>query len=330
MDQDASNIDANDQTPSIANEKPGEQPEAATAKMDAVTTPEGEMDIDLPRLPNTEQEGNTPGSLMRMEVPDSEEASDFSSPVKIAREEKRNEAADLNGGAQMDRQASGHEVDQEDIPKAQDHMMRTEIPDSEEASKFSSPIKVAVVAATSRDETLQAAGGLETIGESLEEATEDGDATMIEVSAPGRDDEMAQGDVSRATDATEGREGEGSITRTAVDNTTEMEYTMEQNGGLLLSGQKAAELGQGILAEKPQDASTAATSPSLDDTKDLKQDTSSAEVNDRAESLLATPVKGGEGTMEFSPVNTDGPLPISSPALDPREIAIAARKLLGE
>ncbi|KAE9378775.1 Swi5-domain-containing protein [Stipitochalara longipes BDJ] len=327
MDQNASNEDAEQQTRSITHGKHAEQPEAAGASMDVVTTPEVEMDIDLPRLLRPGGDGNATKKMVRMEIPDSEDASEISSPIKIAREEKCDEAAELQDGLQEHRQAPKQYLEQRDTPKAQDATIIMEVSDSEEVSEFSSPFKVGAGAATSHDGPLQAASGLESIGESPKEDFEEGDTTMMDVSVSMRGDGLAKGEASRAVD--EAGETKMSVTRTVADDTKEMEHTIQTDKVLLSNGDRDGELVQRTLAAETQDAPTADTSPILDETKILEQEALSIGTNVGAASHLVTPVKGDSGALK-SPATIGGQVPLSSPALDPQAIAIAARKLLAD
>jgi hypothetical protein len=296
--------------------------------MAAVTTPEAEMDIDLPQLLRPEEGCNATRKELMMEIPDSEEASEFSSPVKISRdEEKRDEASGLQDGLQRDQQASDRDLEQGDTPKAQEKMVVMEISDSEEASDVSSPVKIGTGLETSKDETMRAAAGLETIGESPEEATENGDTTMLDGPAPG--DGMVEGESSRATEAAEAEEAGTSVKATVVDDRKSAEHTLEHSGGLLSSGDKDGELAQDVAAAKAQEVSTRDASPSLDDSKSMEQEASSTGANIGVVEIVVTPVKAAAGATE-SPAISSGLVPVSSPALDRQEIAVAAQKLLGK
>jgi hypothetical protein len=298
--------------------------------MAAVTTPEAEMDIDLPRLLRPEEGFNATRKELMMEIPDSEEASEFSSPVKISRdEEKRDEASGLQDGLQGDRQASDRDLEQGYTPKAEEKTVVLEIPDSEEASEVSSPVKVGAGLETSNDEPLLAAAELKTIEESLEDDTEDGDTTMLNSPAPVRGDGVVERESSRATKAAEAEEAETSVKATVVDDRKSAEHTLEHSGGLLSSRYKDGELAQGIAAAKAQEVSTRDASPSLDDSKSMEQEASSTGADFGVTDILVTPVKAAAGATE-SPATSSGLVPVSSPAPDRQEIAIAAQKLLGK
>jgi hypothetical protein len=183
MNQDASNMEGEGCLPSIPNGSHSELPEAGDGRRDTIITPEAVMDIDLPRLLRIEGMDNTPRKKIRTEIPDSEEASEISSPVKVdrAEEEKRDEAAELDSEVQTAQEVSEQDLGQENTPRAREKVVRTEIPDSEEASEFSSPVNLGVGAQAAGDGVVQSAGGMKTTGEGQEQDIEEGDITIMDV-----------------------------------------------------------------------------------------------------------------------------------------------------
>jgi hypothetical protein len=297
--------------------------------MAAVTTPEAEIDLDLPPILRPERGCNARRKELMMEIPDSEEASEFSSPVKIAMEEKRDEASERQDGLQGDQQASDRDLEQGDTPKAQENMVVLEIPDSEVASEVSSPVKIDAGTETSNEEPLVAAAELKPIGESLEDDTEDVDTTMLDVPAPVRGDGVVEGESSRATKAAEADEAGSIVKAMVMDDRKGAEHTLEHSGGLVSSGDKDGELAQGIAAPKAQEVSTRDASPSFDDSKSMEQEASPTGADFGVTDILVTPIKAAAGATE-SPATSSGLVSVSSPALDRQEIAIAAQKLLGK
>jgi hypothetical protein len=331
MDQDASNKDADDQSRPISPQSPAEQPEVADTTMDQVTTPEAEMDIDLPHLSRMEAMVDTKGKKIRMEIPDSEEASEVSSPVKVGKEEeeKRDETADPDGGAQTVQVASEQGVGQDDTPKGQGKAIRAEIPDSEEASEFSSPVKLGMGGGAYHDGAVQVDGGLESVGELQEQHVEEGDTTMMDVCGPAQEEGMAEG--SRAADGAGVDVAMMPVigTTKSVEATKEMENTVGEYHGLPSTVNMDSDVGQATLQEGTQDALSTDTSLQLDKTNNPEQGMQSTAVNCGGAGPQTTPVKGDAGAMELSTKpNAQGPL--ESPGTVAKDIAIAARKLLGE
>jgi hypothetical protein len=297
--------------------------------MDRVTTPEAEMNIVLLPPLRTQTTDNTPRKKIRMEIPDSEGASEVSSPVKVAKDhEKRDEAAEHDGRVQTVQEATEQEVGQEDTPMGQQKVTRTEIPDREEASEFSSPVKVGIGDGASHDGAVQVDGGLEIPGEVQQQHVEEEDTTMMDVSGPVQEEGMAE--VSRAAEGAGVDVAKKSVigTTESAEATKEMVYTTERDDGLPSTLDKDGDVGQGILQGGVQDAQSA-SSPDLDTTKNLDQGTPSTAVGGGLVSPRTTPVKGVAGAME-TPVNPNAQGSLVSPGTVAKEIAIAARKILGE
>jgi hypothetical protein len=329
MDQDASNKDADDQS-IIPHRSPIEKPEVADAIMDQVTTPEAEMNVDLLPLLRTEATDNALRKKIRMEIPDSEEASMVSSPVKVAEEEdeKRDEAAEHGGRVQTVHDVTEQEAGQEDTPMGQQKLMRTETPDREEAPEFLSPVKVDIGAGASHDGAVQVDGGLETPGEVQEHRVEEGDTTMMDVSGPVQEEGITE--ASRAAEEAGVDVAKMSVigTTESAEATKDMVYATKRDDGLPSTVNKDGDVGQRILQGEAQDAQSV-SSLGLDTTKNLDRGTPSAAVNSGVIGPQTTPVKGVAGAME-APVNPNGQGSLDSPGTVANEIAIAARKILGE
>jgi hypothetical protein len=292
--------------------------------MDQVTTPEAEINVDLLPPLRTETTDNTSRKKIRMEIPDSEGASEVSSPVKVAKyHEKCDEAAEHGGRVQTVQEATKQEAGQEDTPICQQKVTRTEILDREEASEFSSPAKVGI-----GDGAVQVDCGLKIHGEVQQQHVEEEDTTMMDVSGPVQEEGMAE--VSRAAEGAGVDVAKMSVigTTESAEATKEMVYTMERGDGLPSTLDKDGDVGQGILQGGVQDAQSA-SSPDLDTTKNLDQGTPSAAANGGVVSPRTTPVKGVAGAME-TPVNPNSQGSLVSPGTVAKEIAIAARKFLGE
>jgi hypothetical protein len=330
MDQDASSKDADDQSPPIPHRSPIEKPEGADAAMDQVTTPEEEMNVDLLPLLRTEATDNALRKKIRMEIPDSEEASMVSSPVKVPEEEdqKRDEAAEHGRRVQTIHEATEQDAGQEDTQMGQQNGMRTETPDREVAPEFSSPVKVGIEDGASHDGAVQVDGGLETPGEVQEQHIEEGDTTMMDVSGPVQEEGITE--ASRAAEGTEVDVAKMSVigTTESAEATKNMVYATERDDGLPSTVNKDGDVGQGILQGGAQDAQS--VSPlGLDTTKNLDRGTPSAAVNGGVIGSQTTPVKGVAGAME-APVDPNAQGSRDSPGTVANEIAIAARKILGE
>jgi len=330
MDQVASSKDADDQSPPIPHRSPIEKPEGADAAMDQVTAPEEEMNIDLLPPLRTEATDNALRKKIRMEIPDSEEASMVSSPVKVAGEEdeKRDEAAEHGGRVQTVHEVTEQEAGQEDTPMGQQKLLRTETPDREEATEFSSPVKVGIGDGASLDEAVQVDGGLETPGEVQEQHIEEGDTTMMDVSGPVQEEGITE--ASRAAEEAGVDVAKMSVigTTESAEATKDMVYATERDDGLPSTVNKDGDVGQGILQGRAQDAQSV-SSLGLDTTKNLDRGTPPATMNGGVIGSQTTPVKGVAGAME-APVNPNGQGSLDSPGTVAHEIAIAARKILGE
>jgi hypothetical protein len=327
MDQDASNKEEGEQLRPIPQGTHAEQPLEDATMDNTITTPEAEMDIDLPHFRRTEDLDSAPRKKIRIEIPDSEEASEVSSPVKNDRdEEPRRDETVLLENVQMDQSAPDQNFEPEDTPRVERKMVRAEISDSEGAFEFSSPIKVGVGFGASRDEVAQIIGGPEASGEGKVQEIENGGTTMMDFSAP----EISEGrlDGSRPDIGEESepdRTGtSGNDTMELVDTMKEMEYATEkvesptsitENEG---TGHQTASLDN-------EDTPSADTSPTPTQTKELNSDTSHTDVN-RGAILHETPQdKGNAGSMEAF-----ARMPLSSPATHAKGIAVAAQGVLGE
>jgi hypothetical protein len=330
MDQDASNKDADDQSRPIPHQSPIEKPEGADAIMDQVTTPEAEMNVDLLPPLRTEATDNALRKKIRMEIPDSEEASMVSSPVKVAEEEdeKHDEAAEHAGRVQTVHEVTEQEADQEDTPMGQRKGIRTETPDREEAPEFSSPVKAGIGDGASHDGAVQVDGGLETPGEVQEHHVEEDDTTMMDVSDPVQEEGIAE--VSRAAEGAGEDVAKMPVigTTESAEATKEMVYTTQRDDGLPSTVNKDGDVGQGILHGGIQDAQSV-SSPDLDKPENLDRGALSAAGNGGVVGPQTTPVKGFARAME-TPVNPNAQGSLVSPGTVTEEIAIAARKLLGE
>jgi hypothetical protein len=328
MDQDASNKDADDQSRPIPHQSPIEKPEGADAIMDQVTGQEAEMNVDLLPPLRTEATDNALRNKIRMEIPDSEEASMVSSPVKVAEEEdeKRDEAAEHGGRVHTVHEVTEQELGKEDTPMGQQKVARAEIPDREEAPEFSSPVKAGIGDGTSHDGAVQSDGGMETPGEVQEQHVEEGDTTMMNVSDPVQEEGIAE--VSRAAEGAGVDVAKMSVigTTESAEATNDMVYTTQRDDGLPSTVNKDGDVGQGILQGGAQDAQSV-SSLGLDTTKNLDRGTPSAAVNGGVVGPQTTPVKGVAGAME-APVNPNAQGSLVGTVT--KEIAIAARKLLGE
>lgn len=329
MDQDASNKEGSERLHPISQDTCAEQPLGEDATTDnPIITPEAEMDIDLPHFRRTKELDSAPRKKIRIEIPDSEEASEVSSPVKNdGDEEQRRDETVLLENLQMDQAAPDQNFEPEDTPKAERKMARAEISDSEEAFEFSCPIKVGVGFGASRDEVAQTTGGPEASGEGkVQEMKNGGTTTMIHFSAP----ELTEGrlDGSRS-DIEEDHEPDrtgtsGNDTMELVDTMKEMEYTT-QKGERPTSITENEVTGQQTSSLDNEDAPSANTSPTPAQTKELNLDTSHADVN-RGAILHETPQdKRNAGSME-----TFAQMPLSSPATHAKGIAAAAQGVLGE
>ena len=292
-----------------------------------VITPEVEMNIDLPHLQRMEALDNAPSKKIRTEIPDSEEASEVSSPVKDDgdEEQRRDEAVELES-LQMDQEAPEQNFKQEDIPKAERKMAKTEISDNKDAFEFSSPIKVGVGLGSSSDEVAQSTGGPEASGERKLQEIENGGTSVMDFSAP----ELTEGilDVSRSDiepDHELERTGtSGNDTMELVDTMKEMEYTTEKGESSKSIAEKEG-TGQQTLSLDNEDAPTTDTSPTPAQTKELNSDTSHAEANGGVILHEAPQNKGSAG-----PMATFAQVPLGSPATHAEVIATAPQRLLGE
>jgi hypothetical protein len=294
---------------------------------DTVITPEVEMNIDLPHLQRMEALDNAPSKKIRLEIPDSEEASEVSSPVKDDgdEEQRRDEAVELES-LQMDQEAPEQNFKQEGIPKAERKMAKAEISDNKEAFEFSSPIKVGVGLGSSSDEVAQTTGGPEASGERKLQEIENGGTSVMDFSAP----ELTEGilDGSRSDiepDHELDRTGtSGNDTMELVDTMKGMEYTTEK-GESSKSITEHEDTGQQTLSLDNEDAPSADTSPTPAQTQEVNSDTSHAEVNRGVILHEAPQNRGNPGAMEIF-----AQMPLSSPATHAEGIAAAPQRLLGE
>ena len=215
----------------------------------------------------------------------------------------------------------------EGTPKEKPKVMRTEIPDSE-ASELLSPIKVGASAGASGGGNSQADGGLEDGSERAEYDVEENDSRMIDVALPLQDDGNAGEEGSRVEERTEqvkpkiseGAEG-GSM-----EDTEGMDYIMEKDYGSCLTADGAGSVAEEKFPKK-KDVPSTDTSLGADEFKESTQNKSASETNDAI--IQASPDKG-DGMLLSTPAPADKQKPLSSPAIDPREIAIAAGKLTGK
>ena len=270
---------------------------------------------------------NAPSKKIRLEIPDSEEASEVSSPVKDDgdEEQRRDEAVELES-LLMDQEAPEQNFKQEGIPKAERKMAKAEISDNKEAFEFSSPIKVGVGLGAYRDEVAPTTGGPEASGEGTEQEIENGGTTMMDFSAP----EISEGRLDGSRPDI-GEENELDRTRTSgndtmelVDTMKEMEYTTEK-GESPTSITENERTGHQTASLDNEDAPSADTSPTPAQTKETNSDASHADVN-RGAILHETPQdKVNAGSME-----TFAQMPLSSPATHAEGIAAAPQRLLGE
>jgi hypothetical protein len=294
---------------------------------DTVITPEVEMNIDLPHLQRMEALDNSTSKKIRTEIPDSEEASEVSSPVKDDgdEEQRRDEAVELES-LQMDQEAPEQNFKQEDIPKAERKMAKAEISDNKDAFEFSSPIKVGVGLGSSSDEVAQTTGGPEASGERKLQEIENGGTSVMDFSAP----ELTEGilDVSRSDiepDHELERTGtSGNDTMELVDTMKEMEYTTEK-GESSKSISEHEGTGQQTLSLDNEDAPSVDTSPTPAQSKELNSDTSHAEANGGVILHEAPQNKGSAG-----PMATFAQVPLGSPATHAGVIAAASQRSLGE
>ena len=332
MDQDASNTEGEGSLPSVPHGPHSELLEAGDASRDTITTPEAVMDIALPRLLRIEEVDNAPRKRIRMEIPDSEEASEMSSPVKVdrAEEEKHAEAAELDGELLTVGEVPEQEVGQEDTPRAKGKVTRTEIPDSKEASEFSSPVKVGVGAEVADDGVVHLAGGLQTIGEGQEQDTEEGDTTMIDVPAPVQGDGLDGEKESRveAGSQMDATKKSGDQPAKGVDAPNGMEYGMKEDK-CLPSTVNSDHNGREPPPARTKDEPVASTSPRTDETKNHGPQTLTARANEGA-IIHQTPPNKEDAKSMAPPAQAFSQLPLSSPATHTKNIAIAARRLLGE
>jgi hypothetical protein len=328
MDQNASNKEGGEQSHPIPRDTRAEKPLAEDATMDdTIITLEAEMDTDLPDFRGTEELDSAPRKKIRMEIPDSEEASEVSSPVKNEgdEEQKRDKALDLEY-LQTDQVAPEQNFESETTRSAERKIARTEIPDSEEESKFSSPIKVGLGPGASRDEVAQTAGGLEASGEGKAEELEAGETKMMDLSYP----ELAEGilDASRSgveeDNVWDGTNMSGNGTMESVDNMKGVEFIME-NGKSPTSMTKNAGIGQQTSSVDNEAAPSADISPNPAEFEELNSETSHAEANRGVILHETSRNKGNTGPME-----TSAQMPLSSPATHAKGIAAAAQGLLGE
>lgn len=318
MDQDASNKQGGEQLHPVPQDPRAEQPLAEVAIMDnTIVTPEAEMDIDLPHFQGTEELESTPRKKIRTEVPDSEEASEVSSPVKNDRDEEqgRDEAVELEK-LQMDQEAPEQDFDQEDTSKAERKMARAENSDSEEAFEFSGPIKVG----------MGTTGGPEASGERELQVIENGGITVMDFSAPGPTEGILDGSRSEIEQDHElDRTGKsGNDTMELMDTMKEMEYTAEK-GESSKSVTEHEGTEQQNLSMDNDDGPSADTSPTTAQTKELNSDTSHAEANGGA-SLHEAPQNRGNA----SPMETFAQMPLSSPTTVAEGIAAVVQRRLGE
>jgi hypothetical protein len=294
---------------------------------DTVITPEVEMNIDLPHLQRMEALDNAPSKKIRAEIPDSEEASEVSSPVKDDgdEEQRRDEAVELES-LQMDQEAPEQNFKQEDIPKAERKMAKAEISDNKDAFEFSSPIKVGVGLGSSGDEVAQTTGGPEASGERKLQEIENGGTSVMDFSAP----ELTEGilDGSRSDiepDHELDRTGtSGNDTMELVDTMKEMQYTTEK-GESSKSISEHEGTGQQTLSLDNEDAPSADTSPTPAQAKELNSDTSHAEANGGVILHEAPQKKGSAG-----PMATFAQVRLGSPATHAEVIAAAPQRSLGE
>jgi hypothetical protein len=326
-------LEAEGPSPPILNETYAEQANMP-GLMDEATTPESEaMDAKLPVL-KRDKEADIQEEVMRMEIPDSEDVSEFSSPVKVYTEgeEKRNTGLQGDCGLQTVEDGQKDGIESEGGAIGEKNVTRLEIPDSEEASKFSSPVKVDMGVQATHDGALQEIGGLETIGDRKEQGDEQEDATMMDVSVPVHGEGVGGCKGSRAVERFE-------VDRLIVsaaeklesaDTEKEMEYALDRDAGV----SPARDDGHiaGALSKEIQGAPSADKTLNTAVSKIYDQEASPAGAIDGAFVYQAILDKGEGVEVTGLPARTDGSAEQggNSSVYDVEGIVIAAQKLLSK
>ncbi len=328
MDQDASNKEGSERLHSLAQDTCAEQPLGEDATMgNPIITPEAEMDIDLPHFQRTEGLDSPPRKKIRIEIPDSEEASEVSSPVKNdPGEEQRRDETVLSEDLQMKQAAPDQNFEPEHAPKAERKLARAEISDGEEAFEFSSPIKVGVGFGASRDDVAQITGGPGASDEGKIQEIGNGGITMMDFSAP----ELSEGRLDRLRPNIE-EDNKPDSTGTSGNDTVELVHNMKELDYIKEKGERPTSItenevtGQQASSLDNGDAPSANTSPTPAQSKEIKSDTLHADVN-RGAILHETPQdKRNAGSME-----TFAQMPLSSPTTHAKGIVAAAQRVLGK
>jgi hypothetical protein len=316
MDQDASNKDAYPLSRTIPQPSSEEQ-RGADTNMDQATTPEAETHIDLPYLSRTESMVDTNGKRIGMEIPDSEEASEMSSPVKLVMgdAEDCDEGAEQDGELQTAQEVSKQDFEQRKMPKSQEEVARAEIPESKEATKFSSPVLVDVRGGISHVGSVPVDGELKIGGDEGEEHVETRDTTMMDVFVPALEETTAG--VSRDTTWVEAK---------MSDIGKEMTRTIGEDDGLQSTVDMDSAVGQATLQE---DTLSTDTTLYLDKTVTSEQGMQPVTVNGEISSSQITLVKGNLGAMELL-TKPYAQTPLEYPGTVGKHIALTARQLLGE
>jgi hypothetical protein len=153
---------------------------------------------------------------------------------------------------------------------------------------------------------------------------------MMDVPAPVQGDGLVEEKESRVETGSQkdATKMSGSGTAEFVDATWDVDYTIEKGEGLpsTVNGEGA---GQMAPSEVTLDEPSADTSPRPDETKNHEPQILPARANIGAV-IHQTPPSKEDAESMAPPAQAFSQLPVSSPATHAKNIAIAARRLLGE
>jgi len=334
MDHDMGNTEETHTSKPVHDENAAEKPDVGDATAEASTTPESEeMDVELPILQHGPK-SNGEDSVIRIEIPDSEGVSEFSSPVKIDKEpeERRAGVTQQDGGLQTVTEVSEQEVEQEDIIDRGKTVMRAEIPDSEEASEFSGPVKIDGGAGGSLGGLVQAVSGLDAIGEVQEQEAEQEDTTMTDVSTSVHSDEMVGADKSRAEEGIDVGTASEAGKPEPTDAGRVMEHTMDEDEVLPSTANDGGDVIQETLSREMEDQRSADTTLKAVDGPDLEEETSPKGPTDGFAVYELFTNKGEHDRSIGAPDQTEANKEalIASNTLNAGQIAMATQKLFGK
>jgi hypothetical protein len=318
----------------IINDTPTEQGHIPGARDEAITTPESEdTDAKLPVLQRYKKT-NGKGEKMTLEIPDSEEVSELSSPVKVSRQEGERLDAILQGIGGLQPVEEGQEVEiEEDITaNGERKAKKLEIPDSEVASELSSPVKVDMGSEPTHDGAVRTVVGSETIGKIQGKEDELEDTTIVDVSTPVQGNGIVRVEGSRAAEGVELDRWKASENGKPdpADFIKGIECTLNMGGGLPPIFKDDRHV-QGALSKEMEDAPLANTTLNTGNGKIDEEETSSTAPSHEVSVIKGAPDKGEDVVvteLAQTDFHTEGS--VNSSAVNTEEMAIAAQKLLGK